>query len=442
LTVPGVVWFRRDLRLTDNPAWADATERHNEVVALFVLDPALLRPGSRRTDLLLHHLHALDGELRELGGRLHVRSGAPVEVVPQVVEAVGATAVHWNRDVTPYSRTRDTAVRSALTVHDRTWWGSHVRPPGSVLTGSGTPYKVFTPFHRSWSATPIPEAPKGGDADVRDDAGDGLPDATTSSPMPAGEQAALDRLEDYARRAPSYADDRDDPGLDATSRLSADLKFGTLSPTRVVERLDGVSDAFVRQVAWRDFYAHVLHAFPHSFDAPLDPRYEGIAWDDDEEAFDAWKQGRTGFPIVDAGMRQLEAEGWMHGRVRMIAASFLVKDLLIDWRRGERWFRERLLDGDVAQNIGNWQWVAGTGADAAPYFRVFNPTLQGKKFDPDGTYVRRWVSELGDVPPSQVHQPWKAGMLAGDYPAPIVDHAAARDRTIAAYKAALEANRG
>ncbi|NND85497.1 MAG: deoxyribodipyrimidine photo-lyase, partial [Acidimicrobiia bacterium] len=205
--------------------------------------------------------------------------------------------------------------------------------------------------------------------------------------------------------------------------------------------LDGVSEAFVRQVAWRDFYAHVLHAFPHSLERPLDERYEGIRWDDDDEAFAAWREGRTGYPIVDAGMRQLAAEGWMHGRVRMITASFLVKDLLIDWRRGERWFRDQLLDGDVAQNVGNWQWVAGTGADAAPYFRVFNPTLQGKKFDPDGAYVRRWVPELRDLPTGQIHEPWKAGMLAADYPAPIVDHAEARDRTIAAYKTALAADR-
>ena len=438
--MPGLVWFRRDLRLTDNPAWADATALHDEVAALFVLDPALFRPGTRRSAFLLHQLAALDERLRDLGGRLRVNAGRPEQVVAEVAEEVGAETVHWNRDVSPHSRSRDTAVREALGAESRTWWGTLVHPPGTILTASGTPYKVFTPFHRTWASTPLPGQPEEQPATILGDAGDGIPEPGTPAPMAPGERAALDRMEEYAARAGRYADERDDPALDATSRLSADLKFGTLSPSRVVERFADVSDAFVRQVAWRDFYAHVLHAYPHSADRALDSRYEGIAWDDDEESFRAWCEGRTGYPIVDAGMRQLEAEGWMHGRVRMIAASFLVKDLLIDWRRGERWFRDRLLDGDVPQNVGNWQWVAGTGADAAPYFRVFNPTLQGKKFDPDGTYVRRWVPELREVDTPHIHEPWKAGMLAGDYPPPIVDHAEARDRTIATYKAALASN--
>ncbi|NND84941.1 MAG: deoxyribodipyrimidine photo-lyase, partial [Acidimicrobiia bacterium] len=219
----GVVWFRRDLRLIDNPAWADATALHDEVLALFVLDPALLRPGSRRTNLLLHHLHALDDELRERGGRLHVRSGDPTEVVPAVATEAQAGTVHWNRDVTPFSRRRDTRVREALDTEDRTWWGSHVHPPGTVLTGSGTTYKVFTPFYRTWSATDGQPDPTGGDAAVVDDPADGLPTPTADTPMEPGASAAISRLEAYAQRAAAYADERDDPALDATSRLSADL---------------------------------------------------------------------------------------------------------------------------------------------------------------------------------------------------------------------------
>ncbi|MEX2423010.1 MAG: deoxyribodipyrimidine photo-lyase [Acidimicrobiia bacterium] len=438
----GVVWFRKDLRLADNPAWSAATRRHDQVIALFVIDPALWdRVSDRRVRLLAGHLRSLDASLRGLGAALRTERGDPTAVVPEITASSGAEDVTANADVSPYAQRRDRTVAEHvdLDLHH----GSLIHPPGSILTAAGDRYRVFTPFSRTWFDTPLPRPPGPGDAEVRGESGRGIPE-TGPPPMEPGEAAAAGRLESFD---PSrYPEERDRPDLDSTSRLSIDLKYGVLSPSTVADHVGRESEAarqFVRQLAWRDFHAHLLDERPDLVDHAMKPAYDAIAWREDEEGFEAWSRGLTGFPLVDAGMRQLLAEGWMHNRVRMVTASFLVKDLLIDWRKGERWFRRQLLDADVSQNVGNWQWVAGTGADAAPYFRIFNPISQSRSFDPTGEYIRRWIPELRGVRSEHIHEPWKAGppdraLWDGEgYPPPIVDHAEARTRTLETYQAAL-----
>jgi deoxyribodipyrimidine photo-lyase len=442
-----IAWFRRDLRLADNPAWNDACATADEVVALYVLDPTLFdRAGPHRRAQLIAHLHGLDAELRERGGRLRVERGVPSREVARVASATGAASVHLNADATPYSRRRDEAARAALTgLAWREHWGTMVHEPGRVVTAKGSVSRVFTPFATAWldrSWTPWPE-PTG--AAVADVVGHGQPARGDAAFQDGGERAALERLAGFAEIADEYLDRRDLLADDGTSQLSADLRWGALSPrTAVVEigRATPGRAAFVRQLAWRDWYAHLLWQLPDLRTSAMRPQFDRIRWRDDPDGLAAWQEGRTGVPIVDAGMRQLAQTGWMHNRARLICASFLVKDLLVDWRRGERWFFEQLADGDVAQNVGNWQWVAGTGPDAAPYFRVLNPVTQARRFDPDGEYVRRWVPELAGLDARSIHAPWEAapldlaaaGVVLGDtYPEPLVDHAAARDRALAAY---------
>lgn len=439
----GVVWFRNDLRLTDNPAWGEATSEHDSVTALFVMDPVLWErsPQGRRTRLAAH-LTALDLHLSTRGGRLRVERGDPRQVVPKVA---GGDAVHWNSDVTPYAAARDRVV--AELVDESVTHGRWIVPIGSVRTNEGGPYRVFTPFHRKWRDEPRHPWAEGREVQVADHPGYGL---KAEDPSDAGERAARERLTSFLDIVDDYEDFRDRPDIEGTSRLSEDLKFGTISP-RLVEREAGDSTegraAFARQLAWREFCAQLLHAYPRLPMEELRPEYAAIAWRDDPGAVEAWKAGQTGFPFVDAGMRQLAAEGWMHNRLRMVTASFLVKDLLVDWRVGERHFADLLHDYDVAQNAVNWQWVAGTGADAAPYFRVFNPVSQGLEYDPGGDYVRRWIPELADISGATIHTPWDAGpielqaagiTLGATYPERIVDHAEARERAIEVYEVARQ----
>jgi deoxyribodipyrimidine photo-lyase len=449
----GLVWFRRDLRLRDNPAWAAATSQRRFVVPLFVLDPALLsRCGPYRRRQLIANVQALDYDLFEAtGGRLLVRIGNPRQLVPEAAEVFSVGGAYWNADVSPFATRRDGAVAKALTdsgVEVSTHWGNLVHPPGSVLTNAGNLSKVFTPFHKSWRTTEREPWPEPGEAVILDNPGEPIPTLDGPAPFFEGEAEANRRLEAFLQRVDDYPDTRDRPDLDGTSQLSVDLRFGTLSPRTIIDVVGDDTpgrEAFVRQLAWRDWYAHLLLDRPDMVSTEINERYRDLPWRNVPAEISAWKGGFTGYPIVDAGMRQLRETGWMHNRVRMIVGSFLVKDLLVDWRIGEAHFRQLLVDFDPSQNVGNWQWVAGTGLDAAPYHRVFNPVTQSRKFDPDGAYIRRWVPEIASLPNDAVHAPWDAGPLqlaeAGielgrDYPEPIVAHDEARNRFLEVYKAA------
>lgn len=441
----GLAWFRRDLRLSDNPAWSAATRNHDMVEAVFVLDPRLWDGAlPQRRSLLAAHLGALDASLRHRGGRLRVLEGNPPDVI--TFAAASHDAVYWNNDYTPYAIERDAAVVNRVARPIERFDGGVIHPPGSIRTGSGTPYRVFSPFWQRWREEPWALDASPGDASVAGSPGVGIPrhDATT----PAGERPALDRLEAFLDSVDGYEEDRDYPDRAGTSRLSIDLKFGTISPRRiraVVGESTPGRRAFVRQLCWRDFAAHTLAVQPSLVSEPFRQEYRDLSWSTDESGFEAWTRGMTGYPIVDAAMRQLALDGWIHNRVRMVASSFLVKDLLIDWRRGERWFRRHLLDADVASNVMNWQWVAGVGVDAAPYFRILNPVTQGRRFDPGGSYVRRWIPEIADLDDRFIHAPWEApapqlaaaGIELGEtYPFPLVDHADARVETLAAFSRA------
>ncbi|KHL10956.1 deoxyribodipyrimidine photo-lyase [Mumia flava] len=447
-----VVWFRRDLRLADHPALLAARDEADEVVALVVLDPRLLARPTARRDRWLASVAALRDAC---GGALVVREGDPATVVPAVAAEVGSEHVHVTGESTPYGRRRDDAVRDALRAESRdlvVTGSPYAVGPGRVTTQAGTPARVFSAYARAWREHGWP-APATSPRKVRWRRGlasDPLPRPSTDVGE-VGERAALRRWHAFRdERLADYADQRDRPDLDTTSRLSIPLKYGEIHPRTLLADLADVSRGgaaeatrrFTDELAWREFYADVLHHHPRSAwsdlrdDLPLDYVGEG------GDALEAWRAGRTGFPFVDAGMRQLRAEGWMHNRVRMVTASFLVKDLHVWWPHGARHFLDLLLDGDVASNNHGWQWVAGTGTDAAPYVRVFNPVLQGRRFDPDGEYVRRWVPELRDLPGASVHEPWRVPEAASDYPEPIVDHdterrealarfAVARDRTAA-----------
>lgn len=461
-------WIRRDLRLTDNQALTEALRQGGDVLPLFVLDPALLESswvGEKRTAFLLGGLRALDADLRSRGSRLIVRRGNPQQVLPQLIAESGATAVFAERDHSPFARQRDAAVDALvpLTLTD----GVSVHAPGLIRSDVGTPYTVFTPFSRRWKSLPAPTradifpAPQqiSTPAEIISET---LPEAPwEETRFPPGEAEARRRLAAFVSGdLPSvydYANQRNRPDLDGASALSPYLRFGMISPRlaalgalTAMQRAPSAdartgAESWLNELIWREFYINILHDFPHVRRGSFRPAYDTIPWANNPADFDAWRAGQTGYPFIDAAMRQLTATGWMHNRTRMAVASFLVKDLLIDWRWGERWFMQRLLDGDPAANNGGWQWTAGVGTDAAPYFRIFNPVAQGQKFDPNGDFVRRWLPELARVPLESIHAPWtlsrsnqvRAGVEIGrDYPAPIVDHAWARSRVLAVYKSA------
>jgi deoxyribodipyrimidine photo-lyase len=426
--MPTLLWFRRDLRLRDLPALLDAAATDGEVLACYVLDPRLnASSGPRR-------LQYLDDALRDLrdtlDGRLLVTQGRPEKRIPMLAKEIGAASVHVSADFSPFGCRRDDAVRDALGDVPLEESGSpYLVSPGRVTKGDGTPYKVFTPFYDAWQAHGWRAPAKSGPESARwidpSDVPGGvdIPDAGVELDLPAGEAAARKHWAKFVdSELDDYADSRNRPDLDTTSRMSAHLKFGTIHPRTMAADLgrNKGAQAYLRELAFRDFYASVLYEWPDSAWWNWNRGFDQIEVDEGDDAkrkFEVWKAGRTGFPIVDAGMRQLAQTGWMHNRVRMIVASFLVKDLHLPWQWGARWFLEQLVDGDMANNQHGWQWAAGCGTDAAPYFRVFNPATQGKKFDPDGAYVRRWVPDVDD----------------DDYPEAIVDHASERKEALRRY---------
>ncbi|MGC9221173.1 MAG: cryptochrome/photolyase family protein [Solirubrobacteraceae bacterium] len=462
-----LMWFRRDLRLHDNPALQAALLEHDAVMPAFCLDPRLLegrRSSPSRTAFLLACLHELRAGLERLGSGLVLRTGRPELEIPRLAYEVGATDVFAGADVSPFAQARDRRVADALADQQA---GLHLLPGQYVLddlhtlrTGSGGPYTVFTPFYKRWlrearrqvqpapqALPPLPEQIASAaipelTAHPRPTAT--LPDASEAATRTWAQAFLTERLASYSQRHDMVADE-------STSELSAQLHFGCLSARAMEASLpdENGAEAFRRQLCWRDFYAHVLVNHPDNVHTEHQPRLRRrIIWSNSRQHFQAWTEGKTGYPLVDAGMRQLLATGWMHNRARLVVASFLVKDLGIDWRWGERWFMRYLLDGDVANNNGNWQWIASVGVDPQPVARrILNPTLQQLRFDPEGRYVRSYVPELSRVPATHLAEPWRmpeqlqqaAGCLIGtDYPAPIVNHLDARRHTLQRYSQARD----
>ncbi len=462
-----LVWFRRDLRVADLPSLRQAADR-GPVVCLWVADPHILgrrhHTAPARLAFLRAGLDALSRELHELGSSLVIRHGDPRRIVPALAREVGADAVSWTADISPLGRRRDRAVADRLTsagIDVRQMPADLHVQPGELTGTSGRGYLVFTPFWRVWSEIPVAEhvpAPSRLHGPVvRSDNLDIV--STSTSRLEAGPAAARAAIVEFVRSggADRYGDERDHVAIASTSGLAPYLRFGMCSTAQVGRAL-GLPGAlgpgrraFWRQLCWREFYAHHLVRHPEVARTALREDLRSMSWDNDPAMIAAWRTGRTGVPLVDAAMRQLADDGWIHNRARMVAASFLVKDLLVDWRIGETIFMQGLIDGDPANNNGGWQWVAGTGTDAAPYFRVLNPTLQAKRFDPDGVYIRRYVPELQGVPTKWIFEPWRMGadeqaaagcVIGCDYPAPIVDHAAARVRALARYEAARRGAKG
>ncbi|MBM3669066.1 MAG: deoxyribodipyrimidine photo-lyase [Actinobacteria bacterium] len=438
-----VLWFRRDLRLRDNPALLAAAES-GPVVPLFVVDPVLWeRAGAVRQNYLVASLRSLGASL---GRNLLLIHGRPEEVVPRIAKAAKADAVHIAADYSPYGQARDARVGTALKKTPLVRTGSpYAVAPGRVTKADGTAYRVYTPFFKAWL--------QHGWRAPADDPGDvewWMPVGCQGYPSPpeldialppAGEDAAWERWETFrATGLADYAELRNRPDIAGTSSLSQYLRFGEIHPRSLLTDLGDADEVFRKEICWREFYADVLFHNPSSTTHSLDPRYDTIMrWTKGKQArefLEAWQTGMTGFPFVDAGMRQLRDEGWMHNRVRMVVASFLVKDLHLPWQRGAEHFMHMLRDGDVASNSHGWQWTAGCGTDASPFYRVFNPIGQGEKFDPDGDYVRRYVPELAHIPGSAVHQPWNwIDGYAHGYPEPIVDHAHERQVALADFAA-------
>ncbi len=463
-------WIRRDLRLQDNPALHAAIEGADAIIPLFVLDPFFETSnhvGEKRRAFLYANLGMLNQALQQRGGGLIVRRGHPLQVLKALVSETQASGIFAQEDVSPYANARDHMLADKLPL--RLTGGLTVHPPAAVRKPDGSAYTVFTPYSKAWKRLSTPTAQDVLPAPEKIILPDGIesdpiptnPSQPDHIPFPPGEQEAQNRLSAFAdeKAAPifKYSELRNRMDVEGTSALSPYLRFGLLSPRQAIvaaleaqgrsesEPERSSAQTWLNELIWREFFISILANFPQVRQASFREDLRAIAWQNDREEFEAWTQGKTGYPVVDAAMRQLLNIGWMHNRARMIVASFLVKDLLIDWRWGEQWFMQHLLDGDPAANNGGWQWSAGTGTDAAPYFRIFNPILQSKKFDPEGKYIRRWIPELAQIPTKYIHTPWEMspaqqgefGVQIGQtYPGPVIDHAFARQRTLDAFKRA------
>ncbi len=472
---PIIVWFRRDLRLADHAALSAAIEAGASVVPTYVLDDAAAgtwRAGAASRWWLHHSLASLKGSIEALGSKLVLRRGDTAEVLAALARETGAAAVYCSRGYEPFAQQLERNVRAklgALDVELKRFAGTLLHEPDHLKTQAGGPFKVYTPFWRALRsgikvsrALPAPDSiplprkePKGERLEAwrllpkKPDWAGGMREAWTP-----GEAGAQERLSAFVSDGlADYADERNRPDREGTSRLSPHLAFGEISPRQCWlqaghfasrhPRADHGHETFLKELVWREFSAHLLFHWPNLPDEPFRPEFADFPWRKSARHLKAWQRGLTGYPIVDAGMRELWTTGWMHNRVRMIVASFLIKDLMLPWQEGEAWFWDTLVDADLANNAASWQWVAGSGADAAPYFRIFNPVTQGEKFDPEGDYVRRWVPELAKLPAKAIHAPWlaAAGVLAAadvrigaTYPVPIVDHAEARLAALAAFK--------
>ncbi len=444
-----LVWHRADLRTHDHPALARAAAR-GQVIPCFILDPSLLSApytGNNRVEWLYACLHALSESYQALGSSLLLLAGTPEAELLRLARESGAKAVYALKSYEPIGMTRDARVKQVLEaagIEFRLLAGDCVLEPNSVLNGSGTMYKVFTPFWRTWSSIPIPQIAETPEKlEPHGFSGIKIPVPSSTIDLPkAGEIAAQHRLEQFIRQVGlHYETKRDIPSLNGTSRLSLDLHLGTLSPRVAAHQAAQAGmTAWVRELCWRDFYRHVLLAQPQLEHSAFRPEWNDFPWRDDVLDFETWQAGQTGYPIIDAGMRQLSSTGWMHNRVRMIVASFLCKHLLLPWQDGAAHFNNLLLDGDLASNNGGWQWSAGCGVDAAPYFRVFNPVTQGEKFDSSAEYIKRFVPELQNLANKEAHQPWTSLRPPKNYPAPMLPLAFGRDRFLGAAKRHLNSS--
>jgi deoxyribodipyrimidine photo-lyase len=456
----GIWWVRRDLRIIDNLALCQASRIHSTVIPLFIIDPHLnAKKAANRLSFLFNGLQRLDQTLRDHGSRLVIRQGNPVETLSRVIADTSSTAVYAEEDYSPYARNRDEQVSRSVYLNLQP--GITLRHPLAVLKADGTPYSIYTPYARAWKNLPVAEEhiwlPPDRLPTVPDLPSEDLQPYPGTPLFPPGEDDAQRRLKDFTSGPIyTYNELRDRLDLPATSCLSPYIRFGMLSARQAViaakQAIQSTQDytarknveTWLNELIWREFYQSILYHFPEVLIHAFNGKLRQIPWRSSPKDLRSWQQGLTGYPVVDACMRQLACTGWMHNRGRMIVASFLCKDLLINWQEGEAWFMQNLIDGDLAANNGGWQWTAGVGTDAAPYFRIFNPIVQGQKFDTNGEFTRRWVPELAKVPMDYLQQPWTMPLdvqeacncrIGKEYPKPIVDHAGIKERTIAAYQA-------